>query len=353
MPDREPDFYSILNLSPEATAAEIQDQFRRLAKVFHPDLHGGDPWFEQQLKRYSEAYFVLSDPERKRLYDERRRVRRRDGGGFITSFSTSSPVRSDKNWSFQVPANPRPSSGAAAPEFSRPTQTGFSATFAGRKRRGPDYYLPRLGIVFLGLAVFGAALCVIDTEGDLGRPAVTATDAPAVNSRIDIDPTSKQYLAMSRTVAMTLRAADRVAIITPFDETSTDDARRAQSLIMHRRLRPYWNRFVHARRSAEAEIAHAARVNAALDQTAMDSDDLTTEVRSASMPTASTLQTDSAALQDQIDNIQSEFDDLHYESADEDVDATIQELDQQLSALEKRNEPLYRDLDTIEEASSD
>jgi molecular chaperone DnaJ len=60
------DYYLILRLTPEATAAEIRSAYRRLAIELHPDRSGlgSDPFLEVQ-----EAYSVLSDPTRREIYD--------------------------------------------------------------------------------------------------------------------------------------------------------------------------------------------------------------------------------------------------------------------------------------------
>lgn len=60
-------YYSILRLSKDASAAEIKRAFHALAKKHHPDSAGGDA---EKFKQINEAYSVLSDPEKKRKYDE-------------------------------------------------------------------------------------------------------------------------------------------------------------------------------------------------------------------------------------------------------------------------------------------
>ncbi|MBI4211747.1 MAG: DnaJ domain-containing protein [Deltaproteobacteria bacterium] len=63
------DFYSILGISRGATAAEIKNAYRRLAKKYHPDVNKGDKSAEEKFKEISEAYNVLSDAERRKKYD--------------------------------------------------------------------------------------------------------------------------------------------------------------------------------------------------------------------------------------------------------------------------------------------
>jgi molecular chaperone DnaJ len=66
------DYYDILGVSTEASPAEIKAAFRSLAREHHPDATGGDPSSEQRYKEISEAYAVLSDPQRRQQYDAAR-----------------------------------------------------------------------------------------------------------------------------------------------------------------------------------------------------------------------------------------------------------------------------------------
>lgn len=65
------DFYQELGVSQDATAAEIQRAFRKLALKYHPDKNPDDPQASEHFKRVSEAYEVLSDPEKRSVYDQR------------------------------------------------------------------------------------------------------------------------------------------------------------------------------------------------------------------------------------------------------------------------------------------
>jgi curved DNA-binding protein CbpA len=63
--------YATLEVGPDATPRQIRDAYRRLARATHPDGNEGDPTLERRFKRISRAYAVLSDPNRRRAYDER------------------------------------------------------------------------------------------------------------------------------------------------------------------------------------------------------------------------------------------------------------------------------------------
>lgn len=64
------DYYHVLGISKTADEKEIKKAYRKLAKKYHPDTNQGDKNAEQQFKDVTEAYNVLSDPEKKKLYDQ-------------------------------------------------------------------------------------------------------------------------------------------------------------------------------------------------------------------------------------------------------------------------------------------
>ncbi len=66
------DYYDVLGVSTEASAEEIKVAFRGLAREHHPDATGGDSSSTQRYKEISEAYAVLSDPQKRREYDAAR-----------------------------------------------------------------------------------------------------------------------------------------------------------------------------------------------------------------------------------------------------------------------------------------
>jgi len=77
------DFYKALGVSDKASADEIKKQYRKLAKQYHPDSTGGDKAKETRFKEISNAYDVLGDAKKKKLYDEIRSgaYRQPMGGG--------------------------------------------------------------------------------------------------------------------------------------------------------------------------------------------------------------------------------------------------------------------------------
>jgi molecular chaperone DnaJ len=64
------DFYAILGVKKTATAEDVRKAFRKLARKYHPDVNPGDKKAEEKFKELSEANEVLSDPKKRKIYDQ-------------------------------------------------------------------------------------------------------------------------------------------------------------------------------------------------------------------------------------------------------------------------------------------
>jgi molecular chaperone DnaJ len=80
------DYYAILGVSRDASEDDVKKAFRRLAKQYHPDANQGNTAAEEQFKEIGEAYQVLSDPEKRQLYDRYGHNPPQGGFGDFTGF---------------------------------------------------------------------------------------------------------------------------------------------------------------------------------------------------------------------------------------------------------------------------
>jgi molecular chaperone DnaJ len=78
------DFYAVLGVKKDATAADIKKAYRKLARLNHPDSNPGDTAKHETFKSVAEAYDVVGDPEKRKKYDEMRELYGSGGlrGGF-------------------------------------------------------------------------------------------------------------------------------------------------------------------------------------------------------------------------------------------------------------------------------
>ena len=79
------DYYQILGISESASQEEIKKAYRKLAKQHHPDANQNDPRAAERFKEVGEAYAVLSKPDKRKQYDQMRRM------GPFTGFGGGSP----------------------------------------------------------------------------------------------------------------------------------------------------------------------------------------------------------------------------------------------------------------------
>src|SRR5580658_10830646 len=70
MPVQYKDYYETLGVSRNASDADIKKSFRKLARQYHPDVAKDKKQAEEKFKEINEAYEVLSDPAKRKKYDE-------------------------------------------------------------------------------------------------------------------------------------------------------------------------------------------------------------------------------------------------------------------------------------------
>src|SRR5262247_2623031 len=64
------DYYGVLGVKKGASQEDIRKAFRKLARKYHPDVNPGDKKAEEKFKEISEANDVLSDPKKRKIYDQ-------------------------------------------------------------------------------------------------------------------------------------------------------------------------------------------------------------------------------------------------------------------------------------------
>ena len=76
------DYYEVLGVDKNADADTLKKAYRQLAKKYHPDVNPGDAEAEKKFKEASEAYAVLSDPDKRARYDQLGHAAFEGGGGY-------------------------------------------------------------------------------------------------------------------------------------------------------------------------------------------------------------------------------------------------------------------------------
>lgn len=95
MAEQKRDYYEVLGVDKNADDAAIKKAYRGLAKKYHPDMNPGDADAEKKFKEASEAYAVLSDPEKRRQYDQFGHAAFEGGAGGAGGFDFGSMDFSD------------------------------------------------------------------------------------------------------------------------------------------------------------------------------------------------------------------------------------------------------------------
>lgn len=169
------DYYAILGVPRNASEKEIKQAYRRLARLYHPDLNPGNKEAEAKFKEINEAYEVLSDPEKRRRYDQ-------FGESFKYADQFGKTTWQGKVWDFED-LKTSPFGDIFDKIFA---DLGFSP-FAHRPSKGEDIELPVE--ITLEEAYFGTTR-IINTSS--GRIEVKIPPGVDNGSRIRIEGKGKE-----------------------------------------------------------------------------------------------------------------------------------------------------------------
>ncbi len=133
MAEQKRDYYELLGVDKSADEAAIKKAYRNLAKKYHPDANPGDAEAEKKFKEASEAYAILSDPEKKRQYDQFGHAAFDGGaggaGGFDFSGADFSDIFGDIFGDFFGGSSRRSSGQSAGPMKGANIRTSLRITF--------------------------------------------------------------------------------------------------------------------------------------------------------------------------------------------------------------------------------
>jgi molecular chaperone DnaJ len=111
------DFYAVLGVSASATQDEIKKQYRKLAKRYHPDANANDPKAAERFKEISEAHNVLGDAEKRKQYDDMRRLGAFGGFGDGAPFGAGRGASARRGGAPSAGAGPAPGSSFRFEDF--------------------------------------------------------------------------------------------------------------------------------------------------------------------------------------------------------------------------------------------
>lgn len=160
------DLYAALGVAKTATADEIKRSYRKLAREHHPDVNPGKPEAEEKFKAVAGAYDVLSDKDKRALYDEFGM----DGlrGGFDPE-----QARSYRSWADASKAGPRAADGGSRSD-DVPFDFDISDLFGQARRRQTGVPYPIDGEDLLASVELDLATALRGTELELQVPSRAA-----------------------------------------------------------------------------------------------------------------------------------------------------------------------------------
>ena len=186
----EPDYYAILSVSPKSSPQELRRQYRRLAKIYHPDRNPGEEeWCAEQLKKVNDAFATLSDPKRKAQYDRDLATDRSERGPQVQGGPEYGSAGDGR--SVYTPWRPDGPSGQPSPPPSPVQQRPRVSVLKPETNTGRDALLIGLVVVVLG------AVSVLVFRSILPTP-VTVPPQPTYQSSLHVNSPPLPHLTPQR-----------------------------------------------------------------------------------------------------------------------------------------------------------
>lgn len=197
------DFYKVLGVSKDAKPEDIKKAFRKIARDNHPDQHPGDKAAEQRFKEASEAHDVLSDPEKRKEYDQQRMFAGLGGGfRFPRGGGQGSNVRAE---SFNM--SDTNLSDLLGGLFGTPGAGGGGGRRNSRSRRGADVegqvsisFAEAIAGTTVSVQLMGEEACKA-CRGTGAKPGTQPRVCPTCQGSGAQQPTSGGVFAFSQTCA--------------------------------------------------------------------------------------------------------------------------------------------------------
>lgn len=127
----EQDLYAVLGVARDTSEEDLRNAYRKLAREHHPDVNPNDPKAEERFKRVSSAYGVLSDPEKRALYDE-------FGTQGLQEGFDADQARSYQQWARGADRSPFQESFRSEMDLEDLLGSFFGGRRQGGPARGPD-----------------------------------------------------------------------------------------------------------------------------------------------------------------------------------------------------------------------
>jgi curved DNA-binding protein len=180
------DYYKALGVPRTATAEQLHDAFRRLARKYHPDVNPGNKNAEEKFKAITEAYEVLGDPAKRRHYDSL-------GDQWKAGQEFSPP----SGWEslFRFGRGSRPAAAEGAPKSRGGFSEFFNSLFGGRQKEfdhGPEGAAPMEEPPRSGANIEAEVTITLEQAYHGGRTAV-AVRMPGAAAGGGSRPTLRRY----------------------------------------------------------------------------------------------------------------------------------------------------------------